>query len=228
MSKSQSVLGTGRVSYVEFDRNYAHRVTVHLNTDGLGVDELFPLADKAAEKLSDHVAEANPNLGRSATTIVLALRGAGTYGDNYLPEGRREALLKALSPVYTRKVSATARIVRNAAGGHTETRVTVTLSAGDPFKGVNAKQHDGKYGILRARVSPDVHSLVFTMSEPAANDEPAEEGGDGAITKVIKVIADKLNALLVQPVTVKDDNPDAALNPANDYVAPAKAAVTAS
>jgi hypothetical protein len=192
---------------------------VHLDGTDLLADSLFTLADTAAEELSEHVAEAKPALNRDGATVVLTLKAAGQYRDSYLPDGRREVLVEALSPTHTRKVKAAARVVRNKdTGKHTETRVTVTLDAGDPFKGIKARQYDGKGGILRARVSSDARSLVFTMSEPVASDE------DGKITEVVETLVGKFSAMLVKPIEVKDDNPDAALNPANDYVAPASQA----
>lgn len=216
MTQTQGVFGDTVVRYVEFGDAYYPYVTVHLDGTDLRADSLFPLADTAAEELSEHVAEAKPELRRDGAVVVLSLKASGQYRDNYLPEGRREVLVEALSPTHTRKVKAAARIVRNKdTGKHTETRVTVTLEAGDPFKGIKARQYDGKGGILRARVDSDARSLVFTMSEPVASDE------DGKITEVVETLVGKFGAMLVKPIDVKDDNPDAALNPANDYVAPA-------
>lgn len=220
MTQNQGVFGDDAVvRYVEFGEAYHPYVTVHLDGTDLLASDLHPLADKAAEELAEHVTEVNPEVRRDGSVVVLTLKPSGRYSDNYMPEGRREALTGALAPTHTRKVRAAARVVRNKDGQHTETRVTVTLEAGEALKGVKAKQYDGKDGILRARVSSDVRSLVFTMSAPVASDE------DGKITEVVEAFAAKIGAMVVKPITVTDDNPDAALNPANDYVAPTSATV---
>ena len=69
-------------------------------------------------------------------------------------------------------------------------------------------------GVIRARKSGDSR-IVFSMAAPAANDE------DGKITEVV-------DAQVTRPIAVTDDNADAALDPANDYVAPSTKAAAAS
>lgn len=216
MTQNQGVLGEGTVvRYVEIGQTYDPTVTVHLDDTDLPTTGLWPLADKAKEELEEHVSDVQPDVRRDGTVLLLTLKAAGRYSDSYLPDGRREALVSALAPTHTRKVRAAATVVRNKDGKHTGTRVTVTLEAGEPFKGLKVKQYDGQDGILRTRASSDAYALVFTMSEPAANDD------DGKITKVVEALAGKVGAMVVKPITVTDPNPDAALDPANDYVAPA-------
>ena len=202
-----------QVTYVEFGDQYCSQVIAHLPTDGLAVTDLYPLADALREALVDHASSVEPVLRRDGVTLVASLKPGGHYGDNYMPEGRKDAILAILQPTFTRRVAAQAHVVRRA-GKHVETRVTATLQAGELFKGLKANQYNGHDGVLRARVTSDTRQLVFAMSEPASNDD------DGVITAVTEALTGKISALLVKPVTVIDDDPDAGLNPDNDYAPP--------
>jgi hypothetical protein len=192
---------------------YCSQVIAHLSTDGLAVTDLHPLADALNEALVDHASSVEPVVRRDSVTLVVSLKPGGHYGDNYMPEGRKDAILAILQPTFTRRVVAQAHVVRRDSR-HVETRVTITLQAGEPLKGLKANQYNGHDGVLRARVTSDTRQLVFAMSEPVANDD------DGVITAVTEALTGKISALLVKPIAVVDDDPNAGLNPDNDYASP--------
>ena len=120
-------------------------------------------------------------------------------------------------PKCTRKVSVTATAKRPNGYKHTGTLVVFTLSEGDNFSKVKVNELSQVDGVTRARKSGD-NKIVFSMAVPAANDD------EGKITTVVDAVAKQLAAQVVRPITVNDDNADAALDPANDYTSPATSA----
>jgi len=143
---------------------------------------------------------------------------SGQY--TYFDDDRRGKLLELVDPKCTRKVSVTATAKRPDGYKHTGTLVVFTLSEGDDFTKVKVGELSKVDGVTRARKAGS--SIVFSMAEPAANDD------EGKITALVDVVAKELRAQVVRPITVDDDNPDAALDPDNDYVAPVRAAADAS
>lgn len=205
MSGGSSAVEGVRVDYVDLHQPYAYLVSAELSTDNLEVADLFRFASELEEALP-FVNSASPRLSNNGAAIDMSLEPLDGRSGNSLNDERRAKLLKVLNPTYTRRVRANARVKRNDDGRHLATVVTISLEAGDPFKGLNVRQYNGKNGVARAQVrSGEARSIIFTMETPLAHDD------DGGITKVVKALTDKVGALLVRPVQVEDDDPEAAL-----------------
>lgn len=135
-----------------------------------------------------------------------------TPGYDFTDKDKAE-LLELLAPKFTRKVSAAAEIQRNDDSVHIGTRITLKVESGANLAGFNAdRELDNKDGVLRVRViGRDAKTLVFLMQHPAANDDESK------ITAIVEKMAEKLDAMLVRPVTVHEYDEYASLDPAKDF-----------
>lgn len=219
MSKSKTELGV-KVGYASIG-NGTSEATLHLTGDAT-VDGIQTALKVIREEL-DFVTEVTSTVCEDAA--YLRVRAAEQYsharGYTYFDDDRRAKLVELVKPECTRKVTAAAAVKRPDGFKHTGTLVTLTLSEGDSFAKVNVRGLEKIDGVVRARKSGDSR-IVFSMAAPAANDE------DGKITEVVDAVAKKLDAQVTRPIAVTDDNADAALDPANDYVAPSTKAAAAS
>lgn len=212
-SMSENIGAT--VTYLDVtDGNYGC-VTAHLDTKDLLVSEVYPVA-KAVKARLDFATSVNPRITESGVQLEIALNEI-RYGAS-LDDSRRARLVDVLRPAYTRKVNASAKVVRNETGRHTQTLVTISVESGESFEGIDAERINGVSGVLRARVTSS--SITFSMAKPVADDDK------GKITDLIEDVTEQVGAMLTRPITVRDSNPDAALDPANDYQPPAQTAST--
>lgn len=210
--------GSVTVSYVDYEEfPYCGSFVAHVDASDLNVAQL-PAVAKAINEGLDFVTGASVRLNGNGegVEILVATKSTDSYGRSYDSTSRREAISGLLKPTCVRKVSATANVVRDATGKHTATKVVVALSVGESFKGLSAKDLSSVTGVNRARVTPDGTQIVFTMTNPVVTDD------DGKVTEVVEAVAASIKALLIRPMeAVRDANPDAALDEANDYEAPA-------
>jgi hypothetical protein len=201
------------VSYISYQEIRYGSVEVFLEAGSLKVADV-PTVMKAAEKLS-FVQSADASLVDGGVVLRVALKPTGSSpcsGNGYDSPERRKQLMDFFAPTSVRKVSATAVVVRDAAGRHLQTQVTLHLTDGESFKSIDdPRVLNGKGGVLRSRIGEVGSSLIFTMSEPAIDDV------DGAITKVIQYVAGKVETMYVGQLSIQDRNPDASLNPSNDF-----------
>jgi hypothetical protein len=211
MSKTKPELGV-KVGYASIDEASPDAV-LHL-TGGATADGMQQALRTIREDL-DFVTSVSCTV--TEADVYLSVRATEQYnnrrGYSYFDDDRRGKLIELVQPKCTRKVTVTATAKRPDKYKHTGTLVVFTLSEGDDFAKVTVGDLSQVDGVTRARKAGN--SIVFSMATPAANDD------EGKITQVVDAVAKQLNAMVVRPIEVKDDNADAALDPANDYVSKA-------
>lgn len=211
-----------KVGYASINEG-SSEATLHL-TRGASVGDIQAAMRTIREEL-DFVTGVEAEVTETDAFLVVRA-GEQEYNRNrgyytYFGGDRREKLVELVQPKCTRKVTVKATVQRPDGYKHTGTLVTVTLSEGDDFAKVKAAEVSQVDGVTRARKSGG-NVIVFSMATPAANDD------EGKITTVVDAVAKLLAAQVVRPIDVKDDNDNAALDPANDYVAPVAKAADAS
>jgi hypothetical protein len=221
MSEPKTELGV-KVGYASIN-DTSSEAMLHL-TGGATVSGIQAAIRTLSEEL-DFVTSVEADVTESEAYLVVRAeqqeynRSTGYY--TYFAGDRRAKLIELVQPKCTRKVTVTATAKRPDGHKHTGTLVVFTLSEGDSFSKVKVNELSQVAGVTRARKSSD-NKIVFSMAVPVANDD------EGKISEVVDAVAKQLAAQVVRPIAVNDDNADAALDPANDYVAPAQAAADAS
>lgn len=205
MSESNGTAGV-KVTYLDTQDGGYGTVIAYLDGKNLLVSELYPAAEAVKSKL-DFATSVTPQVTASGAQLKIQVPEI-RYG-TYLDDARLARLAKVLRPAYTRKVGASARVVRTETGRHTQTLVTIARESGESLKEIAVRKINNVDGVLRARVTSS--TIILSMATPVANDD------EGAITSLIEAVTEKIDAMLTRPISVHDDDPDAALDPANDY-----------
>jgi hypothetical protein len=204
-SNSLAVLeDTGVVSHITTRTGFEPRATVWLMPDTpVTAPRLLAAATTLSEKFDD------TNVALEVTSAGFCLTARMGYGlpDEDFQEKLRQ-LRELVRPVYACVAAASAEVKRRE-GRHVSTLVRLSIGDGELPNEVTADAVEKVDGVLRAQILRDRRLISFSMDRPSLRRED--------FTEVARSVAALANCLVVAFDDILDREPEAALDPVNDY-----------